>query len=81
MRSDLLKYGWIKDARVSRRLPETLVIDVVERSPAAVWQHNRRLSLIDDHGVVLEPVTAATMPDLPLLIGPGANRRSRELAG
>lgn len=80
VRSDLLKYGWIKDARVSRRLPETLVIDVVERSPAAVWQHNRRLSLIDDHGVVLEPVTAATMPDLPLLIGPGANRRSRELA-
>ncbi len=80
VRTDLLKYGWIKEARVSRRLPETLVIDVVERSPAAVWQHNRRLSLIDDNGVVLEPVTAATMPDLPLLIGPGANQRSRELA-
>ena len=80
VRSDLLKYGWIKDARVSRRLPETLVIDVVERAPAAVWQHNRRLSLIDDNGVVLESVTTATMPDLPLLIGPGANRRSRELA-
>lgn len=79
VRANLLKYGWIKDARVSRRLPETLVIDVVERSPAAVWQHNRRLSLIDANGVVLEPVTAATMPDLPLLIGPGANRRSREL--
>jgi cell division protein FtsQ len=80
VRSDLLKYGWIKDARVSRRLPETLVIDVIERSPAAVWQHNRRLSLIDDNGVVLEAVTGATMPDLPLLIGPGANRRSKELA-
>lgn len=80
VRTDLLKYGWIKEARVSRRLPETLVIDVVERAPTAVWQHNRRLSLIDDDGVVLEPVTAATMPDLPLLIGPGANRRSRELA-
>jgi cell division protein FtsQ len=80
VRTDLLKYGWIKDARVSRRLPETLVIDVVERSPTAVWQHNRRLSLIDDNGVVLEGISAATMPDLPLLIGPGANRRSRELA-
>lgn len=80
VRSDLLQYGWIKDARVSRRLPETLVIDIVERSPAAVWQHNQRLSLIDDAGVVLEPVTAATMPDLPLVIGPRANERSRELA-
>lgn len=80
VRADLLEYGWIKDARVSRRLPETLVIDIVERSPAAIWQHNQRLSLIDDSGVVLEPVTAATMPDLPLVIGPNANRRSRELA-
>jgi cell division protein FtsQ len=80
VRSDLLKYGWIKDARVSRRLPETLVIDIVERAPAAVWQHNRRLSLIDDSGVVLEPVTPATMPDLPLVIGPRANEQSRALA-
>lgn len=80
VRRDLLQYGWIKDARVSRRLPETLVIDIVERRPAAIWQHNQRLSLIDDHGVVLEPVTAATMPDLPLVIGPRANERSRELA-
>lgn len=80
VRRNLLKYGWIKDARVSRRLPETLVIDIVERSPAAIWQHNQRLALIDDNGVVLEKVTAATMPDLPLVIGPRANERSRQLA-
>jgi cell division protein FtsQ len=80
VRQDLLQYGWIKDARVSRRLPETLVIDIVERSPAAIWQHNQKLSLIDANGVVLEPVTPATMPDLPLVIGPKANQRSRELA-
>ncbi len=79
VRRDLMKYGWIKDARVSRRLPETLVIDIVERSPAAIWQHNEKLSLIDKKGVVLEPVTVATMPDLPLVIGPNANQRSQEL--
>jgi len=79
VRGNLLKYAWIKDARVSRRLPETLVINVDERAPAAVWQHNQRLSLIDANGIVLESVTAATMPDLPLLIGPGANQRSRAL--
>ena len=32
------QYGWVKDARVSRRLPDTLVIDIVEREPAALWQ-------------------------------------------
>ena len=80
VRHDLMKYGWIKDARVSRRLPDTLVVDIVERTPAAIWQHNNRLSLIDDKGVVLEPVTVATMPDLPLVIGPRANQRSQDLA-
>src|SRR3546814_10117498 len=80
VRADLMKYGWIKDARVSRRLPDTLVVDIVERTPAAIWQHNNRLSLIDEKGVVLEPVTVATMPDLPLVIGPRANPRSQDLA-
>lgn len=79
VRGDLMKYGWIKDARVSRRLPDTLVVDIVERTPAAIWQHGGRLSLIDEKGVVLEPVTVATMPDLPLVIGPKANRRSQDL--
>ncbi|WP_439567870.1 cell division protein FtsQ/DivIB [Sphingopyxis sp.] len=79
VRGDLMRYGWIKDARVSRRLPDTLVVDIVERTPAAIWQHNNRLSLIDDKGVVLEPVTVATMPDLPLVIGPKANQRSQDL--
>src|SRR3546814_2258600 len=80
VRADLMKYGWIKDARVSLRLPDTLVVDIVERTPAAIWQHNNRLSLIDEKGVVLEPVTVATMPDLPLVIGPRANQRSQDLA-
>lgn len=79
VRGDLMTYGWIKDARVSRRLPDTLVVDIVERTPAAIWQHNNRLSLIDEKGVVLEPVSVATMPDLPLVIGPNANRRSQDL--
>lgn len=79
VRHDLMQYGWIKDARVSRRLPDTLVVDIVERSPAAIWQNGGRLSLIDAGGVVLEPVTVATMPDLPLVIGPNANRRARDL--
>ncbi|HET6537187.1 MAG TPA: cell division protein FtsQ/DivIB [Sphingopyxis sp.] len=79
LRLELMQYGWIKDARVSRRLPDTLVIDIVERTPAAIWQNDGRLALIDESGVVLEPVTVSTMPDLPLVIGPKANLRSQDL--
>jgi cell division protein FtsQ len=79
IRERLLQYGWVKDARVSRRLPDTLVIDIVERKPAAIWQDKDKLSLIDPDGVVLDRVPISAMPDLPLLIGPGANAQSRNL--
>ena len=79
IRDRLLQFGWVKDARVSRRLPDTLVIDIVERRPAAMWQDRQRLSLIDSEGVVLDQVPLDKMPDLPLLIGPGANKQAAEL--
>ena len=79
IRERLLTFGWVKDARVSRRLPDRLVIDIVERTPAALWQDRQRLALIDGEGVVLDRVPIDRMPDLPLLIGPGANARSKEL--
>ena len=76
IRNRLLQFGWVKDARVSRRFPDTLVIDIVERTPSALWQDDDRLSLIDAEGVVLDRVPVSRMPDLPLLIGKGANRHS-----
>ena len=79
IRAQLLRYGWVKDARVSRRLPDTLVVDIVERKPAALWQDRSRLALIDSEGVVLDRVPVDQMPDLPLLIGAGANVREQEL--
>jgi len=76
IRQRLLEYGWVKDARVSRRFPDTLVIDIVERTPTALWQDEDRLTLIDAEGVVLDRVPVSRMPDLPLLIGKGANNQS-----
>ena len=79
IREQLLRFGWVKDARVSRRLPDTLVVDIVERRPAALWQDRDRLALIDADGVVIDRVPVTQMPDLPLLIGAGANLHERDL--
>lgn len=79
LRSDLMQLGWVQDARVTRRLPETLVIDIVERKPAAVWQNKGKLALIDVHGKVLQGIDLSAMPDLPLVIGPNANRQTISL--
>ena len=75
VRQKLLRYGWIADAQVSRRYPDTLLVHVVERTPAAVWQDGGQLTLIDEQGVLLEPVSPERMPDLPLMIGPGADKQ------
>jgi cell division protein FtsQ len=79
VRGQLLKYGWIADARVSRRLPDTLVVDIVERKPAAIWQHKQKLSLIDAEGIILERVDMNAMPDLPVIVGKGGNEHAGDL--
>jgi cell division protein FtsQ len=79
IRKRLLRFGWIKDARVSHRLPDSLAIDIVERVPAALWQNQGQLALIDSEGVVLDHVPVDKMPDLPLLIGPAANGNEQQI--
>ncbi|MEK6540543.1 MAG: cell division protein FtsQ/DivIB [Pseudomonadota bacterium] len=79
VRAELLQYGWVADARVSRRLPDTLVIDLVERSPVAVWQNRSAYMLIDNNGRLLPGVDAATMPGLPILVGQNAPAQMRHL--
>ncbi|MEZ5712528.1 MAG: cell division protein FtsQ/DivIB [Sphingobium sp.] len=77
---DIARLSWVKEARVFRRLPETLVVDIIERTPAAVWQYKGLLTLIDESGVVLEPVVPGKQPALPLLIGENANRQAPRFA-
>lgn len=80
IRDDLMQYGWIKDVHVSRRLPDTLVVEIIERKPAALWSHDDKFALIDDQGIVLEASSPAKAGDLPLLAGTDANKHAVELA-
>lgn len=57
LRDELLQLSWVADARVSRQLPDTLVIDIVERTPHAVLRLSDRLVLIDATGHQLEPIS------------------------
>lgn len=72
LRESLLELSWVKDARVSRQLPDALVIDIVEREPHAVLAKADRLMLIDPTGAELEPVSRAGAKDYMLIEGPGA---------
>ena len=80
LRADLLRLPWVRDARVSRQLPDALVIDIVERTPHAVLARPDRLVLIDPSGVELEPITREAAKEYLLIEGPGAQDRVEDLA-
>jgi cell division protein FtsQ len=45
--------GWVKDAKVVRMLPDTVLIAVEERPALAVWQNQGRMKVIDGEGRVI----------------------------
>ncbi len=72
LRAELMELSWVADARVSRQLPDTLVIDIVERTPHAVLRLPGRLVLIDATGHQLERVSPERARGKLILSGPAA---------
>jgi cell division protein FtsQ len=62
-------HPWIKEATVRRRFPQTLVVTIVERQPAAVLKTPSTPLLLDEDGHVLTVLAETDEPDLPLLTG------------
>ncbi len=50
---DLADIGWIEEARVERHFPNTIHINVKERTPVAIYKDGRVRSLIDKDGFIL----------------------------
>ena len=66
--------GWVKDAKVVRMLPDTVMISVEERPALAVWQNQGRMKVIDGEGRVISEADPARFPQLPLVVGQGADQ-------
>lgn len=75
IRRDVTAIGWIESARVRLSAPETLIVSVDIRTPAAIWRHQGDLTLVDEAGAEIAPIeTRAERADLPVIAGLGANR-------
>ncbi len=80
LRGSLMELPWVEDARVSRQLPDTIVVDIVEREPHAVLKRPDRLVLIDASGHELEPVSEAEAKGMLQISGPGARQQVEALS-
>ncbi|MFN3232856.1 MAG: cell division protein FtsQ/DivIB [Alphaproteobacteria bacterium] len=70
--------GWVKTAQVSRLLPDTVRIKIIERVPFALWQYEGRIRLIDGEGVEIAD-QAAGFEHLPMVVDLGAPGHAAEL--
>lgn len=70
------KLSWVRSAQVERRLPDTIYIKLEERQPMALWQRDKRLSLIDGEGVILTEHNLESFKNYIILTGKEAPLRS-----
>lgn len=71
--------GWVKEARVVRLLPDTLIVEVKEHDRLAVWQEAGQIKVIDNRGHVIDGADARRYPTLPLVVGKGADVAAGEI--
>ena len=79
---------WVEAASVRKFYPGTLSVDIVERTPYALWQRDGEVFVIDEAGIEIAPLEEARFAKLPFLVGGGANhdggrpaRRASDRAG
>ena len=75
IRAELKRMPWVAEARVSRQLPDKLVIDIQERTPHAVLVKPDRLVLIDRNGVELDPIAEKDAEGMLRISGAGAAKQ------
>ena len=70
---------WVAAASVQRQYPNRLEINVSERVPFAIWQHDGAYSLVDRTGVAMGGLDLMGPSHLPLVTGQGANLAAFEI--
>ncbi|WP_300582474.1 cell division protein FtsQ/DivIB [Marivita sp.] len=75
MRATVVALDPVKSARLYVRQGNVLQVDVVERIPVVLWRNERGLQLLDNEGVLVGPAfVRADWPELPLIVGDGADK-------
>ncbi|MCB1531793.1 MAG: FtsQ-type POTRA domain-containing protein [Alphaproteobacteria bacterium] len=63
------RVAWVKSARVERRFPNTIYIELTEREPLALWQKDKKLSVLDQKGEVITSSGLSPFKDLIIVLG------------
>lgn len=78
MRERLLRVPLIASVSVRKVYPREIVVNQVEREPAALWQRNGEISVIAADGTVIDTMRDDRYASLPLVVGDDANGKLGE---
>ncbi|WP_162914617.1 cell division protein FtsQ/DivIB [Desertibaculum subflavum] len=78
-RAKIERISWVRAAAVRRMLPDTVLIELSERVPAARWQIDGQTLLIDREGKLLRGPDISAYQHLKRVVGPGAADKAGEL--
>ena len=77
-RAKLEAISLVKQASVRKLYPNRIVIDIVERTPTALWQKDGQVKTISADGAVIDDMRDMRFAALPFVVGEGANERLGE---
>ena len=63
---------------VRKIYPNELIVTLTEREPSALWQKDGEIFVIAADGTVIDRMRDGRFAGLPLVVGEGANKRTRE---
>ncbi len=68
-RARLMLLPWVKDAKVTRRYPDSISVVLAEKQAFALWQSVNGLFVIERSGAAITRATLKQFPHLPVFIG------------
>ncbi len=79
VKAEVEQVGWVRSAVIRRQFPGTLVVQIVEKPPLAVWQFNQKDVVVDDQGLPIKDAQPGKFASLPFIVGEGANTAAPEI--
>lgn len=76
-RDRIARLAWVQNASVRKVYPDKIEVDLVERKPFAVWQHDGKLSVVEAGGAII--ASASSTRGLPMIVGAGAPEAGQAL--
>lgn len=73
-RERIASLPWVSSVSVRKTYPDMIEVKLDERQPFAIWQENGQLAVIESSGKVIASYRPGSFPELPVVVGEGAER-------